>query len=525
MAAAVLVSDFPASELIRGLEEEFSLDQSEDALEVRTYRDTFDWGLHRAGLALSTSPSGALVRLTLEGGQGSTSEILIPKVPLFFSDIPASGLKDDLPPGARLRRLFPQAKASWRSVLVTIHEEGEAVLRLRLREGEAHLPDGSGEVNLGTRVEVFPLSGAGAEVRRIPPRLKKNLHLKKEKGKEVYAVYDAVGKKPGDYSSSFRLKLKPQQQAGRAARRIHQELLRVLLANQEGVTRDWDSEFLHDFRVAIRRTRTALRLLQGVFPQDAVDHFSREFRWLGLRTGTVRDLDVYLNRIPSYQAALDPSARADLEPLIQLLLEKKRREHRRLRDCFRSKRFLRLISEWSAFLEKSAPKAKNPPQFRVPIQEVAFLAVRKAFNRVMKRAGKLGPEPSPEKLHRLRIDCKRLRYLLTFFRSLLPAESLPPFMKELKRLQDRLGNLNDLHVQGTTLRTFAEELMDSHRPPPQTLLAMGQLLGQMRRSQEDDRAALQEHIARFTQPKNQELFKKILGGPSEKPPEGKKNTK
>jgi CHAD domain-containing protein len=507
------------------LEEAFSLGQSDDAFEARTYRDTFDWCLHRAGLSLSTSPSGALVRLTLEGVGGRVSEILVPKIPLFYDDLPPSGLKDDLPPGVRPRRLFPQAKANWTTVLVPVLKDGEAVLRLRLREGEAHLPDGSGEIVLGTRVEVFSLPGGETEARKVTKYLRKKLQLRGEKRPEVYAVYDAVGKEPGSYSSSFRLELKSRQQAGRAARRIHRELLQVLLANQEGVTRDWDSEFLHDFRVAIRRTRSALRLLDGVFPEKAVDHFSREFRWLGLRTGPVRDLDVYLHRIPAYRSALEPSARADLEPLVQLLLEKKRREHRRLRDCLRSKRYLRLISEWEAFLAKPASKAMSPPRSRVPIQEVAFLAIRKAFDGVLKRARKLGPRASPEKLHRLRIECKRLRYLLTFFHSLLPAKALRPFLKELKRLQDRLGDFNDLNVQGETLRTFAEELMDSHRVPPQTLLAMGQLLGQMRRSQEEDRATLQKHIGRFTQPKSQELFEMMLGEAIEQETRGKKKTK
>jgi hypothetical protein len=47
----------------------------------------------------------------------------------------------------------------------------------------------------------------------------------------------------------------------------------------------------------------------------------------------------------------------------------------------------------------------------------------------------------------------------------------------------------------------------------------------MQRSQEEERAALQEQINRFTKPKNQELFKKTLRGEPEKATEGKKNAK
>jgi len=509
----VLKSDQPANEILQALEGVFLLGPKEGSTEIRTYRDTFDWRLFRSGFILSNVSSGTQTRLVLEGAKGEAFEILIPRVPLFTLDLPPCSLRNTLEPLVKNRRLFPQAKADWTTVLVPVLKpDRSTAARIRFREGKGLLPEDGGETGLGTRIEILPMPGGRAQVRELTAFFKKELQLKKEKQPEAHSVYDAVGKTPGDYSSSFRLKLKPRQGAGRAVRRIHRELLQVLLANQEGVARDWDSEFLHDFRVAIRRTRSALSLLDGVLPEKSVAHFSKEFRWLGGRTGKVRDLDVYLLRMPAFRAALDPSSGVDLEPLVQLLLEKKRKEHRRLRDCLRSKRYQRLISEWSAFLEDPAPKGPAGPNSKVPIQEVAFVAIRKAFDRVLRRGKKLGPEASPEELHRLRIACKKLRYLLTFFRSLLPAEALNPFLKELKRLQDHLGDFNDLHVQGTALRTFAGELMDTNRGPPSTLLAMGQLLGQMEMAQGKERKAFRQHILRFSQPRTQKKLENVLKG-------------
>ena len=42
--------------------------------------------------------------------------------------------------------------------------------------------------------------------------------------------------------------------------------LQTLRINEDGVRKDLDSEFLHDFRVAVRRTRSALSQIKGVFP-------------------------------------------------------------------------------------------------------------------------------------------------------------------------------------------------------------------------------------------------------------------
>lgn len=520
MSVVVLKSDRTAKELLHDLEEEFPLGSREESTEARTYLDTFDWRLHRSGLVLSSSPSGTHVRLALEDTEGKAFEILVPRAPRFAADLPHCALRDGLEPVVKHRRLFPKAEASWASVTVPVQKkDGTVAASLLFREGTVRFQDGLGEASLGARVEILPLTGGRAQVRRVTSFSKKTMGLRKAKLREADAVYHASGTEPGDFSPSFRLKLRPGQSAERGTRRIHRELLRGLLHNQEGVIRDWDKEFLHDFRVSVRRTRSALKLLGGVLPKEDVDHFSEEFRWLGRRTGRVRDLDVHLLRIPTLRAALDPSAGVDLEPLVQLLLEKKKREHRRLRDCLRSKRYLRLISEWSAFLEKQAPKRSAGPQAKAPIQEVAFRAIRKALNRVLKRGRRIGPKATPEELHRLRIDCKNLRYLLTFFRSLLPVESLDPVMKELKRLQDRLGDFNDLHVQGAALNAFAGELMDMKRGPPATLLAMGRVLGQMERAQAEEKAALRAHMRRFSQPRNRGKFEELLRGLSAGEPE------
>ena len=74
--------------------------------------------------------------------------------------------------------------------------------------------------------------------------------------------------------------------------------------NEAGIRADWDTEFLHDFRVAIRRTRSALSQIKGVLPVDAVEHFKDAFRELGRSTNRLRDLDVYLLEEETYRAML-----------------------------------------------------------------------------------------------------------------------------------------------------------------------------------------------------------------------------
>ena len=49
---------------------------------------------------------------------------------------------------------------------------------------------------------------------------------------------------------------------------ILRHTLAVMRANEEGIKADWDTEFLHDYRTAVRRTRSALSQIPGIFPPE-----------------------------------------------------------------------------------------------------------------------------------------------------------------------------------------------------------------------------------------------------------------
>ena len=254
-------------------------------------------------------------------------------------------------------------------------------------------------------------------------------------------------------------------------------------------------EFLHDFRVALRRTRSTLSQMKGVLPEEITRYFMEEFSWLASKTGPSRDLDVYLLKIPAYRAALYPTARKELEPLVRLLEEKKKVELGRLRRCLRSKRFHRLLEDWRAFLE--TPDTPDPalPNAQRPIRDVASERIWKALDKVQRRGARIGQFTPAKDLHRLRIDCKKLRYLLSFFQSLYPRDSLKPLNRELKGLQDHLGDFNDLQIQREALGSFAEEMMAARTAPPATLLAMGQLMGQLEGKQTKEREAFHQQFS------------------------------
>ena len=99
-----------------------------------------------------------------------------------------------------------------------------------------------------------------------------------------------------------------------------------------------DTEFLHDLRVSVRRTRSAQRELKSAFPPAALERFRREFRWLQQATGPARDLDVYVGEFDAFRAALPAPSRADLDPLRELLVRRRAHERRGMVRALRSAR-------------------------------------------------------------------------------------------------------------------------------------------------------------------------------------------
>jgi CHAD domain-containing protein len=284
--------------------------------------------------------------------------------------------------------------------------------------------------------------------------------------------------------------------------------------NEAGLRSNLDSEFLHDFRVAVRRTRSALTQLKGVLPPNAVAHFKTEFSWLGQITGPTRDLDVYLLKMPVYRASLPEHLRADLDPLDEFLERHQKIEHRDLVQLLDTQRYRSLLTEWQDFLEQPLSEDADRPEGATPILDLASRRIWRSSRKVLKKGGAIAPGTPAEALHRLRIECKKLRYLLEFFRSLYPEKELLPLINALKRLQDNLGDFNDLEVQQATLKEFAQTMLAEKIGTVKSLMAMGRLVEGLEHRQVEERQIFHKRFARFSNRKNRRRFA-ILFKPSE----------
>lgn len=505
-----------AAEIVSRLAARFPIRREGGRADARTYLDTFDWRLYRDSSTVLSDAGDGSCRLRWDRLDGrGRHRATLPSPPAFARDLPPGGFRDELQAVTGVRRLLPVVRIDRRSERFSVVDRRDkAVVRLSLDRGTAAGPTRRRR-RLPPVLRLDRMTGYEQAYRGVRRLLEGDLGLAPGPDAELDLALGAVGRQPGDYTGKLNLRLDPGVRADRAVRRILAALREMMQANEDGLRRDLDPEFLHDFRVAVRRTRSCLGQIRDVFDETARRRFAGEFAWLGRLTGPPRDLDVHLLNLRGYEAELPVSVRGDLAPLADHLERRRQDAHARQIAGLDSARYRKLKREWGRFIETDAD-GKGADAGR-PIGEVADERIERAYSRVRKRGRLLSAETAVETIHDLRIACKKLRYLLEFFRSLFAAGRVNAFIRALKRLQDDLGEYNDLEVQGGELQNAARELLSAGGADAPALLAAGRLVDRLESRQAEARRRLVDEVGRFVAARTAAELGRLLASRSKAP--------
>lgn len=239
-------------------------------------------------------------------------------------------------------------------------------------------------------------------------------------------------------------------EAGRKVLRYH---FLQMLAHENGTRLGEDIEELHDMRVATRRMRAAFDVFGDYFDPKKTRQHRRGLRAAGRALGRVRDLDVFMEKAEHYLDTLPEMERRGLQPLLgawssereaaraEMLAHLDSPEYQVFVERFNE--FLRLPGEGAQVLPETAPQRARDV---APVLIYTRLAAVRAYAAVLDHA-------PIEQLHALRIEFKRLRYTVEYFREILAPESRA-VIDEIKIMQDHLGDLNDADVACSILNDF-----------------------------------------------------------------------
>lgn len=490
-----LAAEADLEAFVDGLRQRVTLEPERVETIERTVHDTFDWRLFDGGTLIERQqvvddPAVTVVWRSLDRGD-VLARLERDDVPRFAWDLPPGPVTDRLEDVIEMRALLPLATITTRrTTLRLLDDEAKTVARLVAEE----VADATGR-DLEAVVAVAPLRGYDHEARRLTAVLDAQVLLTPDADDLVIAALRADGYAPGSYSSKLRTRLDRAAPAADAWVEVLRLLLTAMRTNEDGVRADTDSEFLHDFRVAVRRSRSVLGEAKGIVDAEALARFAAELKWLGQATGPTRDLDVFLLDTAAFGEGLPRERRDDLGAFTTYLEQRQRAAHDALVTDLDSPRYAALVESWSQFLAQ--PQLAEDDARLAP--EVAGERIAAAHRRLVKRGRRIDGESEPERLHDLRKDAKRLRYLLECFGSLFPSDETGPIIKQLKGVQDVLGTFQDGQVQSSQLESFAQDMLDRGNVGASSVMVIGLLVEQLEQRSHDARAAFADRFAAFDQ--------------------------
>lgn len=242
------------------------------------------------------------------------------------------------------------------------------------------------------------------------------------------------------------VKLVPAMDAAQGFQAIAWNCLEQLLANYPLVIASGDPEALHQGRVAIRRLRAARSLFGDIARDKAAPVLFAELKAAASALGPARDLHVLVERI----AASAQDSDDDVSELLAHLSAQRDKALASAQALLATEPFQRLLFELATWIEAGEwLQRKAETGGDQPLLPFAAHVLSRR-QRKLRRVGDRMVDLSAGDRHRLRIQAKKLRYAAAFFATLFSdktaAKHQAVFAKALERLQDSLGELNDMAV-------------------------------------------------------------------------------
>jgi CHAD domain-containing protein len=469
--------------------------------------DTFDDRIAASGGQLLQVGEGASARLQWQpSARRRRARFSSRTTAAFVWDLPPGPVAAQLRPVVGVRRLLPIVELHLEGhTLDVLDDRGKTVARVTIAAARARRAKRGRWHAMAPLVTVAGLPGRDEESRHVRALVERLPGLKRSRaGLQGLGVQAVRATLPPDVSK-VGMGLSASLRAGAGAAEVHRRLLAVMRANEAGLREALDTEFLHDYRVALRRARSLLGQIRDVFPADRVEHFGTEFRWLGTVTGPTRDLDVLmlaLRWVPG-----DP--RGHISTLQRDIAERRRRAHRAMLRRLDSPRCRKLFSAWTRLLAHTSRASRERAHDTRLFADVVSARVWRLYRRLAEQAAPVTDQSPPKALHRIRIASKQLRYVADLICGVEDERAVDEVIAALKRLQTVLGDYNDTVVHERLLMEAARVMVRAHPERAAIQRSIERLVKQLRARRASLRPQVFRQLRRFCSHRTRSKFRRL----------------
>ncbi|MDR9438633.1 MAG: CHAD domain-containing protein [Halomonas sp.] len=229
----------------------------------------------------------------------------------------------------------------------------------------------------------------------------------------------------------------------------HQYLM--VRALEPGVAAGIDPEFLHQYRVNLRRSRAIGESVRSAIKVPGLKKRLKHLKRHAQATSDLRDLDVFLESLSEAPPPLIARSRQVLE---RWLLTRRDEEHAALCQQLSDPDYAEEMQDWRDFTgSRHVEKALTA----LSAKRIATVLTER-IDRHDQMLATLTAESDDETLHDLRKAVKRIRYLAE-----LDPKRHRDFLSGLKHRQDLLGDFQDLCSRQAWIAAFAASFRNAPR--------------------------------------------------------------
>jgi CHAD domain-containing protein len=485
--------------LCAALEPTFGLRLGEVVRTKATFYDTFEWGIW-FGQRLLYQSGGQLCLCERDhdwiGDLRRATPIAARRVPRFVWEFPEGDLRRELEPLVGIRTLMRVARL-WiqEQPVELLNREEKTVFRFDLT---ALFPEGGAAEPFYRLCHFRPLRGYEAEAAKAIEILRA-LGAREISEGPLAIFLREQGSPPRHYTLRPSFDLRPDLPVRETARRIIRRMLAIARENEVGIKEDIDTEFLHDYRICMRKIRSVLSLLKGIYPEEKTNELKALFERCCDATNSLRDFDVYLLARDQYTRMLPEVLRAPLQEVFHDFGRERRRALRKVVRDLSSTEYRASIEKVERFFSAPADILETDVSHE-PAGPLIAGRIYKRYKRILKIERGLGSDTPDEVLHKVRIHCKKLRYLIEFFSELLPEGETDQIEKQLRRLQTCLGVFNDCSVQQRSLLQYWERKRQESGRHEDLALCIGGLVALLYHDQQGERNRFHNTLDDFCSP-------------------------
>lgn len=230
-----------------------------------------------------------------------------------------------------------------------------------------------------------------------------------------------------------------------------------LMGNLAPVKAGGNPEGIHQMRVALRRLRTALSLIDREFAPPALVPIAIEAKRLARVLGPARNWDVFSTQTLADIEQVD-LVDVDIAGLHGAAEPFRRQHHVEVDEVLAEAQTNRFLLSFGCLLERRGWRNGIASDAMGVLAEPVSSFGRRVLERIHRKSLKRGrhfKHLAPDARHQLRLSLKKLRYTSEFF---LPLYADDPaarkYLKRLAKLQDALGLANDAATTQPLLTTL-----------------------------------------------------------------------